>query len=243
MESRIRLEPGGVVEELPGEGESLGEELGEGFDAESFGGVVPGVEKVYSEFFGGCVGPMGALARDEGVNALRGDAMDVRAGATGHDAHVAGEHGTTWGEEDVASDSFLDVVAKDFAVGLDIETKSDRLSGEGEEWGAVFKAEGSGELGIVSESRMGVQREVGAVEGHVGLEEEAEFSVGGTRGRGKSSPEKPVVDDQEVNARGGRIGDHSLAGIHGSADAGQAARILDLEAVECIRVIAVGGDV
>ena len=60
-----------MIDEFPrGNLESVREMLGESFDAEGLGRIVAAVDQVNAQLFSGGVGPMLALPRDEGIDAL-----------------------------------------------------------------------------------------------------------------------------------------------------------------------------
>jgi len=72
---------------------------------------------------------------------------------------------------------------------------------------------------------------VGAVDRHVGLDEEAHLAVVRAGDRLQPGPEQAVMDQQEIDARLRRLADDRLAGIHRRADARDAAGVGELEAV------------
>ncbi len=78
---------------------------------------------------------------------------------------------------------------------------------------------------------MGVEREVGGVDGEVGGEGNLEaFALGADEGTG-AVPEQPVVDEEEIDTGGGGGAKGMQAGVDGGADAGDGAVVLELEAV------------
>jgi len=54
----------------------------QGFDAESFCGVMPAEQKIHSKFFGSDGSPMRRFARNECVDLLLGDSVNLRPRAT-----------------------------------------------------------------------------------------------------------------------------------------------------------------
>ncbi len=58
----------------------------QGFDAESFSGVMTSEQKVDAQFFGGDRSPVRRFAGNESVDSFRGDAFDLTARCTGNDA-------------------------------------------------------------------------------------------------------------------------------------------------------------
>lgn len=70
------LDASGVVNEFPGEIELAVELFSECSDAEGFGEVMAGVNEVDAEFFGEGIGPMGAFAGDEGIDAFAGNCSE-----------------------------------------------------------------------------------------------------------------------------------------------------------------------
>lgn len=114
-----------MIEEGPAEAEFFGEVGGEGFGAESFGGVVAAVKNVKAEFFGHGVGPMRAFAGDEGVHAFIGSFLKIVARAAGDDADAAAGFGAARNDERLHAGGALEargeIGAGDASVGLEAE--------------------------------------------------------------------------------------------------------------------------
>jgi hypothetical protein len=78
---------------------------------------------------------------------------------------------------------------------------------------------------------MDIQWQMGAVNRHVSLHEQAHLSVGRASNPLRSAPEKTMVHDQKIHPGLRRLLDHRLGGIHRSADSCETSRALDLEAI------------
>lgn len=75
---------------------------------------------------------------------------------------------------------------------------------------AHLEAEGLREEGGVAEGRVGVEREVSAVDGDVVREQRLQPVVHGSGDRGEPAPEEPVVHQEEVRPGGMRHLDCAL---------------------------------
>lgn len=79
---------------------------------------------------------------------------------------------------------------------------------------------------------MGIERQMGAVDGEVVFQQELkEFVAFAGPGMGWA-PEESVVDDEEIGLGGDGECDGGEGGIDGGSDAGDGAVVFDLEAIE-----------
>jgi hypothetical protein len=75
-----------------------------------------------------------------------------------------------------------------------------------EESGELPETESAANPGIIAEFGMCVEREMGAVNGEVGFDEQPELLVAGTDPRVGRRPEKAMVDNEEVGlSRSGEL--------------------------------------
>jgi hypothetical protein len=89
--------------------------------------------------------------------------------------------------------------AREFVAGnLRQGFESDALAFCFEERFGVFETERGGELGVVPEDRMDIEREVGAVEGKIVLENLFQHSPPATCDRLEAGPEQAVVNDKKI---------------------------------------------
>ena len=100
-----------------------------------------------------------------------------------------------------------------------------------EEWQELTEAEGAAKTGIVAEFGVGIEREVGAVDGEVAVEEEAELLIAGADPGVGRGPEEAMVDDEEVGPGGGGVSECGAGGVDGGGDTRHVSVILDLQAV------------
>ncbi len=220
-----------MVEEDPGEVVFLGEPGGEGLDAEGFGGVMAGVKDVQAEFLGEGVGPVGAFAGDEGIDPGGGGEFEVAPGSAGDDTDAAAEVRASGDELGRRAGGAGETLAQFLAGKAGATLQPDGLAVAGEEGGGLFQAEGGAELGIIAELGMGIERQVGTVDGEVvGDQEVQQFVI--LAGPGLAGiPEEAVVHKEQIGAdidghlRGGE------AGVHGGGDFGDGAGVLDLQTV------------
>jgi hypothetical protein len=104
-------------------------------------------------------------------------------------------------------------------------------AGLGQEGAVGHEAELAGEEGVVAQLGMAVEGEVAAVNSEVGAERGGEAGVVGTGEGLRGSPVEAVVDDEKIDADGGGALEGDAASVDGSADFGDAAVVLKLEAV------------
>jgi hypothetical protein len=204
---------------------------GESLDAERLGGVVAAVQDVQPEFFGRGVGPVRAFAGDEGVHAFLRRQFELGAGAACHhaDATACGRAaGQQFDRVPQNPGEALDQCVARFAcAGLESEPRA----AVEEEWFEPAKAEGGAEPGVVAELRMRVERQVGAVEGEIGAEQELHLSEPDPGPGLRGIPEEAVVDQEQVGPNGGGAADGGEAGIDGGGDARDGALVFDLQSI------------
>jgi hypothetical protein len=234
----LTSEAGGVVEEGPGDVEFFGEVLGEGLNAEGFGGVVAAVVDVEAEFFGEGIGPVATFAGDEGIDSFGVRFLEFVPCPAGDDSNFlnfcgAARDGFGRGAEGAGEAGF------EFGAGeCGAELEADGLAILVEEkWFGILESERGGELGVVAELRVGIEREVGAVDGEVVFEEEFEEGVAFAGPGMGGAPEEAVVNDEEIGAGGDGFLDGGGGGVDGGGDFGDGAVVLNLEAVDGAGVI------
>ena len=167
----IELETGGVIEEGPGDFVFAGEVGGEVFDAEGFGGVVAAVEDVETEFFGEGEGPVRAFTGDEGVHTLASGSGQAGASAAGHDSNVAAFFWAARNDGRRVAEDFLQAVGKVVAIEVGGGAETDVLLFFKKEGVEFFQLESGSEASAIAEFRMGIEGEVGTINGEVVAEE------------------------------------------------------------------------
>lgn len=120
--------------------------------------------------------------------------------------------------------------------GTELEANGLSLFVEEEGFG-IFKIQGAGELGVVAELGMGIERKMGAVNGEVVFEEEFEELVTLAGPGMGGTPEETVMDDEEIGAGVNGFADGGDGGIDGGGDFGDGAVVLDLESVDRTGVV------
>jgi hypothetical protein len=100
-----------------------------------------------------------------------------------------------------------------------------------EEGSERTETEGTAKTEVVAECGMGIEWQVGAVDGEVCAEEQPELPVTRPGPRMGRRPEETVVDDQEIGLGVDGALEGGEGGVDGGGDAGNPAVILDLEAV------------
>jgi hypothetical protein len=129
------------------------------------------------------------------------------------------------------ADGSRQVVAQDLPAHFGFKFQSHILACRWKKWHAIFESKGRSKKCVVADLWMDIQRQMGAVNRHVSLHEQAHLPVGRAGDPLRSAPEKTMVHDQKIHPSLRRLLDHGLGGIHRSADSCQTARALDLEAI------------
>ena len=80
--------------------------------------------------------------------------------------------------------------------------------------------QGFGEEDIVAESRMGIQRQMSAIDGQIAVEQSFEQKILRARPRMGGSPEKAVMDDQQIGPGTDGFADRRERGIDRGGDSG-----------------------
>ena len=221
-----------MVDEFPFDSKSLGQMRAEGLHAEGFRRVMAAEEEIDAQFLREGMAPMGAFARDEGVDPLADGGCDFRSGASRADPHDADGHGAAGGEMHRSAEGGFesggDFTSREM-ICRKFQTDGNAL--EREERFAVLQTQCLGEPGIVSHGGMGIQRVVDADQRQVVFKGELEFAVVRARDGLNSLPEQAVMDEQEIGfSLHGLVQDREMA-IDGGCDLPDGSGVLDLEPV------------
>ena len=98
----------------------------------------------------------------------------------------------------------------------------------------VFKTQRAGELRVVAQDRMHIERKMGAVEGQVVLQSAFQHPPPAAGDRLQSRPEQAVVNNEKIDPALDRRVDCARGSIDRRADPGDLAGISDLRALESI---------
>ena len=101
----------------------------------------------------------------------------------------------------------------------------------------VFKTQRTGELRVIAENRMHIEREMGAVERKVMLEGALEHPPPAARNRLQARPEQTVVHDEKIDPALDRRVDRARGSIDRGANPGHSAGIFDLQTIQRIRPV------
>jgi len=105
------------------------------------------------------------------------------------------------------------------------------------------QAERLGNLGVVTECGMHIQRQVAAIDGESGIERGFDFLEDGAGPGLKAGPEHAVVDDEQIGTCGDGFFNHGQGRVHGGNDLGDFAfAVFELEAIEGVGVVGDLGD-
>jgi len=117
--------------------------------------------------------------------------------------------------------------------------ETDGLPTASEEWAKFPEAECGGELGVVAQPGMRVERQVRTVNGEVVLDQRTEQFVGLARPRMRWRPEQAVMDDQQgPPSPRWRVSTVARLAFHARGDARDRAGVLDLQAIDGAVVVA-----
>src|SRR5260370_40252162 len=109
--------------------------------------------------------------------------------------------------------------------------ETDELAVIEEKWAQPFKAERGAEERVVAKATMGIQRQVGAINGEVAFEQATEQLITFASPRMRRAPKKSVMHDQQVCFCSEGEVNSGQTGIHGGGDAGDGAAVFDLQTV------------
>jgi hypothetical protein len=111
-----------------------------------------------------------------------------------------------------------------------------------EERRELTKPEGAAKPGVVAKDRVGIQREVGAVDGEVAVEEKPELLVAGAGPGVGWGPEEAMVDDEQVGPGGDGASECGASGVDGGGDTRHVTIIVDLQAIGGAVIVVEPGD-
>ena len=192
-----------MIEEGPGDFKPPRQVFGEGFDTEGFGGVVAAVKDVQAEIFGQGECPMRAFAGDERIHALAGGELEAGARTAGDNADAAAGRRAT-GEEFRRSTEGLSEAVGEFRAGQGgVGLEADELAFLEEKRLEPPESQSRGESCIVPETRMGIERQMGAVNGEIVFSEALEEFPASAGPRMAGAPEKAVVNHQQIGSGSG----------------------------------------
>jgi hypothetical protein len=232
---------GGVIDESPGEFKFPAEHFGERFDPEGFCGVVAAVEDVDAEVLGHGMGPVGAFASDERIDAFGEGVLEFAAGAAGDDTDAATGLGAAWQEVCGGAGGLLQALEEGVAVDAGGGLEADLAAFRDHERLEFLEAKGLAEEGVITELGVFVEGEVETVDGEVVFEEQTHLAVACSGPGRRGAPKESVVNDEEVGPGLDAALDGGGAGIDGGGDFLDGAGVLDLEAVE--RAVPVGSGI
>ena len=172
----------------PGDAEFFGQRRGEGFDSESFRGVVAAVKNVDAGILGQRMRPVRAFAGDEGVHAFLCRQFQFRPCAACDDANAlalcraAGQK--NGGRPKILANLSDRFFARNFFAGLPANEPALSIK----KWFEILEAERGAQLRIVAHSRMGIQRQMRAVHGQIILDEQLPAFRAACRSTESSAP-------------------------------------------------------
>jgi hypothetical protein len=169
---------------------------------------------------------------DEGVSTCLAGLANVTRPGPGHDRHALHRFGARRQHPRYRAEQSLEGAGKVGARDLDCSHHADLQTFIIPKRLQVPKPQPPGEHPVVPHFRMAVKRKVGGVESEVASDQRAHSATVPVSERLEAAPKQPVVHDEETRSRGhGRV-NRRLAGIHGSRQAMESARVGNLESVK-----------
>ena len=221
-----------MIQKDPGNRERRSEMGCQCLDSERFGGVVPTVKHIDPEILGKCVGPVGAFAGDEGVHTLLGGDSQFVARSAGHHSDAATEVWTAWENGGTVAEYCGEPRFERVPSNRGSRLQADGLIALEEERFGLAESESRAQLSVVSQARVGVQREMGAVDSQIVLDEGLDALVASTGPGMGFAPKQAVMHEEQIGLSVDRHPDRSQAGIDCGCDPGDASGVFDLESVD-----------
>ena len=181
---------------------------------------------------------MRPLPGDESVDALLGRLLDIRASPTADNADLAGNDRSPGRKMHMSSHQILDPGVKNLAIDLIHHTEPDGRAEMLQKGNPItLQIQSVTDQNIIPHARMGIQREMGAVDGESILDGETQFAVARPGDRLQAAPEEAMMNKEKIGAGFHGHGDGGLTGIHSRDDLGDFPFIFHLQAIHGIRVI------
>src|SRR5438270_5903913 len=150
---------------------------GESFDAERFGRVMAAEKKIDSKFLRGDRSPMRRFAGDKDVDLVLGNAVNFSTGPAGDNADILRIFRTEiecFHRTAYCLSQFSNQIIPRTE---NFRSNSDELSFFFKEWLGRFQSKRRGELGVVADFRMKIQRQMRAIERDVVFEREFQLAA------------------------------------------------------------------
>ena len=213
----------------------LGEPGAEGARAGALGGIVAGKEGVLAPLLGEVVSLQGGFAAEVDIEAFAGGVINALGGAAGADADGVDDFAAVVKTREPRG---LERVLHGLGEGVAGERRGEEACDTNHlpvivhEGTGAGEAQESGDLGVVAETRVGIEREVDGVEREVATEGVGKDATIEAVNAGEAvAPGDAVVDDKHLGAEGVGGGESFEAGVNGDSEAGDGALVLDLETV------------
>src|SRR6185503_694706 len=123
---------------------------------------------------------------------------------------------------------------------MELSPNADRRAVMVSKFAAQGDTERTREHGVIADFGVAIEREVRAVESNVVPYESGDAPVSRSHDGLQAAPKQTVMDQQQINALHRRELDRCFTQIDCSADAAHFSRVLDLESIQCLRIV---GDV
>jgi len=195
--------------------EVAGAAFAEGADAIGFGGVVAAEVKVEALFLGEGEVFLAELTGDEGISAGFPENREGAAAGTSEEGDPLRFFGPVLDGGDGFSELFLEAGFQIMAGGRGLDEEGDGCSLVGEEPVNGLEAKDLGEETVVTQFLVGVEGEVGTVEGEVVGEGEAQLFIEGPGVASGRIPHHAVVDYEEIDTLRDGFLERDKAGVDG----------------------------
>jgi hypothetical protein len=176
---------------------------------------------------------MRALTGDESINAFFGGLDDLSTRSASHQANSPADCRPTGGKVHFSGNGSLEIFSEQVAFDLQVNLKPDLEKAAPRLW----KAECVAEQGIISVAGMSVQRKVSTVDCEVVRDRQLQLAIERPSKTLQASPKEPVMHDEEIRPAGDSHLEDGLACIHRHGNLRDSSGVLQLQAVERIRVV------
>jgi hypothetical protein len=171
------------------------------------------------------------LTGNERVDALFRGLPKFRPGTSGNYTDAPANLRASRDQESLSAKSFFQPGSQLSARDPCCACESNGLAMTFKERAQARKAQRSAEQGVVTKTRVSIQRQVSAVYGKVMFQQRPQQLVTRTDPRVRRAPEQSVVNDEEIRPGFRRQVYRGQAGVHGRRDAPHAPEVLDLQPI------------
>src|SRR6266850_754245 len=221
-----------MIQKHPGQIELFRNVLGERFDADGLGCVVPRIKDVDAKLLSIEKGPVLPFSGDVGVESRGCGLWDQCSTCPGDDTDAVHALGAERKYARCRSQCLRQRPTQLLALTGEFAPDADRGSVIRPKLAAHGDSQQPPEYGVVADDRMTIERKVRSVERNVSFDESSNSTIGGTDQRPETTPKHSVMDQETVGVLLHGLSNCRLAQVHGSGQTADVAGVADLEAVQ-----------